>query len=113
VDQSKQYASMYFIRIAALRKSLLDAAQAKWGSGCEGEVVPSVSVSFTSTDAPPSKRRMLPVISTAKLADGGSEVVLIGTLFKDMPNRPDTIQEYADNVSTDKGLTKHHVTTRC
>eukprot|EP00418_Pyrodinium_bahamense_P051832 CAMPEP_0179176694 /NCGR_PEP_ID=MMETSP0796-20121207/87373_1 /TAXON_ID=73915 /ORGANISM="Pyrodinium bahamense, Strain pbaha01" /LENGTH=730 /DNA_ID=CAMNT_0020880235 /DNA_START=55 /DNA_END=2246 /DNA_ORIENTATION=- len=72
-----QYNNLYYVRLRALRRAVLEEARGLWG----GMLPPEA---------------FLPEITGYRRSSEGSEVVLIGVLFKDLKGRPNVIEQYKD-----------------
>lgn len=75
---TQQYSHMYTNRLRLMRPMLEASAQAKWGTG---GVAPTLCKKVID------------------LVDGAGTVMVVGTLFKDMPLRPSLLDEYRDEAA--------------
>eukprot|EP00624_Nannochloropsis_granulata_P006501 evm.model.NODE_48769_length_6214_cov_25.744610.1 len=75
---TQQYSHMYTNRLRLMRPMLEAAALAKWGTG---------------GTAPTLCKKVI------DLVDGAGTVMVVGTLFKDMPLRPSLLDEYRDEAA--------------
>ena len=79
---TQQYSHMYTNRLRLMRPMLEAAALAKWGEGGgEGGTTPTLCKKVID------------------LVDGAGTVMVVGTLFKDMPLRPSLLDEYRDEAA--------------
>ncbi|KAM3571891.1 hypothetical protein VYU27_006104, partial [Nannochloropsis oceanica] len=80
---TQQYSHMYTNRLRLMRPMLEASAQAKWGTGGM---------------APTLCKKVI------DLVDGAGTVMVVGTLFKDMPLRPSLLDEYRDEAALQGAL---------
>lgn len=93
-EYAQQYAPLYFHRLQTMRARLLKAAKARWGATTGSKSPASKSSSSSSSSSMAGPR----VVGKILELRPGEEVIVAGTLYKEMPLRPNILETYAKEV---------------
>ncbi len=82
-EYSQQYAPLYYHRLQKMRPRLLQAAKERW----EG-----------ATSSASSTAKLPRIVNKILELRADEEVIVAGTLYKEMPLRPNILESYAKEV---------------
>lgn len=95
-DHADQYFKLYTNRLSELKPAVLEKAKREWieTGKCSNREMISISYKLFVENTP-NKPRLAEQILDVRV---GEECIIIGTLFKDMPLKPNVLQEYSKQV---------------
>lgn len=79
IDFEKQYASVYFVRLEALRGAIMESARTRWVETC---IIPETQI--------------VGHVKSYKAVEG--DIVLVGVLFKEMSLKPSVLEDIQNNL---------------